>query len=65
MNFDSFSDFLHMGGYASYVWSAFSITFAAMLFLSVRRSKKLMQAVERKLARQARIEAAKKMENTL
>ncbi|MBE4107489.1 heme exporter protein CcmD, partial [Vibrio sp. 704] len=27
MHFESLSDFFAMGGYASYVWSAFGITF--------------------------------------
>ncbi|WP_070963571.1 heme exporter protein CcmD [Vibrio sonorensis] len=68
MHFESLSDFFAMGGYASYVWSAFGITFIAMfvlLFVSARRSKSLLKEVEAKLARQARIDAAKNLENTL
>ncbi len=68
MHFDSISDFLAMGGYASYVWSAFGITFGAMLILlviSVRRGNKILGEVQAKLERQARIDAAKNMENTL
>ena len=68
MHFESVSDFLAMGGYAAYVWSAFGISFAAMLILlvsSVRRSKQLLHEVKAKMERQARIDAAKKMENTL
>lgn len=68
MYFESLSDFFAMGGYASYVWSAFGITFLAMiilLVLSVRRGKQLLNEVQAKIERQARIDAAKNMENTL
>ena len=68
MYFESLSDFFAMGGYASYVWSAFGITFLAMIILlvvSVRRGKQLLTEVQAKIDRQARIDAAKNMENTL
>ncbi|OEE72631.1 heme exporter protein CcmD [Vibrio ordalii] len=68
MHFDSLSDFLAMGGYSAYVWSAFGITFLSMfilLILSIKRGKTLLQDVQAKVARQARIDAAKHMENTL
>jgi heme exporter protein D len=68
MYFESLSDFFAMGGYASYVWSAFGITFLAMIVLlvvSIRRGKQLLTEVQAKIDRQARIDAAKNMENTL
>ncbi|CAH6874960.1 cytochrome c maturation protein D [Vibrio chagasii] len=68
MYFESLSDFFAMGGYASYVWSAFGITFLSMIILlvvSVRRGKQLLTEVQAKVERQARIDAAKNMENTL
>ncbi|HHY0366789.1 heme exporter protein CcmD [Vibrio parahaemolyticus] len=68
MHFESLSDFFAMGGYASYVWSAFGITFLSMLILlitSLRRGDALMKEVKVKIDRQARIDAAKNMENTL
>ncbi len=68
MYFESLSDFFAMGGYASYVWSAFGITFLAMIILlvvSVRRGKQLLNEVQAKIDHQARIDAAKNMENTL
>ena len=68
MYFESLSDFFAMGGYASYVWSAFGITFLAMvilLVLSVRRGKQLLNEVQAKIDSQARIDAAKNRENTL
>ncbi|CAH6820280.1 Cytochrome c-type biogenesis protein CcmD, interacts with CcmCE [Vibrio chagasii] len=68
MYFESLSDFFAMGGYASYVWSAFGITFLSMIILlvvSARRGKQLLTEVQAKVDRQARIDAAKNMENTL
>ncbi|MGY0613992.1 heme exporter protein CcmD [Vibrio sp. FJH11] len=68
MYFESLSDFLAMGGYASYVWGSFGITFLSMLILlvtSLRRSDALLNEVKAKIDRQARIDAAKNMENTL
>ncbi|MFZ3410456.1 heme exporter protein CcmD [Vibrio chagasii] len=68
MYFESLSDFFAMGGYASYVWSAFGITFLSMIILlvvSIRRGKQLLTEVQAKVDRQARIDAAKNMENTL
>ncbi|MDV6251551.1 heme exporter protein CcmD [Vibrio sp. EA2] len=68
MHFESLSDFFAMGGYASYVWSSFGITFLSMLILlitSLRRGDALLNEVKAKIDRQARIDAAKNMENTL
>ncbi|MDW1541722.1 heme exporter protein CcmD [Vibrio sp. YT-17] len=68
MHFESLSDFFAMGGYASYVWSAFGITFLSMLILlitSLRRGDALLKEVKAKIDRQARIDAAKNMENIL
>ena len=68
MYFESLSDFLAMGGYSTYVWSAFGITFTSMLvllLLSLRRGNQLLNEVQSKIDRQARIDAAKNMENTL
>lgn len=48
MHFESLSEFFAMGGYASYVWGAFAITFLSMLILvvnSVRRSQALLNDV--------------------
>ncbi|MFV0575674.1 MAG: heme exporter protein CcmD [Vibrio sp.] len=68
MYFESFSDFIAMGGYAGYVWSAFGITFASMLILlvkSVSQNKTLLKEIQQKIDREERRQAAKKMENTL
>ncbi|MGC9403304.1 heme exporter protein CcmD [Vibrio genomosp. F10] len=68
MYFDSLSELLEMGGYAVYVWSAFGITFLSMFIIlvtSIRRGKDLLKEVQAKIERQARIDAAKDLENTL
>ncbi len=68
MYFESLSDFFAMGGYASYVWGSFGITFLSMLILlitSLHRGDALLDEVRAKIDRQARIDAAKNMENTL
>lgn len=68
MHFSSFSEFLAMGGYALYVWSAFAITFLSMggLIVSALLTKrKRLQDIRFKIAREERLKQAKSMENTL
>ncbi|UJF18747.1 heme exporter protein CcmD [Vibrio sp. SS-MA-C1-2] len=68
MHFTSFSDFLAMGGYASYVWSGFGITFFAMaviLTTTLRKHSKLTKEISKRIAREQRVKDAEKMENTL
>ncbi|MGF1737332.1 heme exporter protein CcmD [Photobacterium satsumensis] len=68
MHFDSFSDFLAMGGYAQYVWSAYGISFAALLWLmisSLTTKRRLAAEIKNKIAREKRIKEAEKLENTL
>ncbi|MFC3025530.1 heme exporter protein CcmD [Vibrio zhugei] len=68
MFFNSLHDFFMMGGYAAYVWSAFGITFvslAILILLSVTRHTRILNDVRQQQAREARIERAKAMENTL
>ena len=35
MQFDSFAEFINMGGYAFYVWLAFGVSAALLLLLSI------------------------------
>ncbi len=68
MHFESFSDFLAMGGYASYVWGAYGISFIALLWIllsSLSRKHRLMADIKNKIAREQRIKDAEKLENTL
>lgn len=68
MHFASFSEFLAMGGYAPYVWSAFAITFFSMGCLigsSLLTHRKLLKEIDYKIAREKRLQQAKNRENTL
>lgn len=68
MHFESFAEFIAMGKYGAYVWSAYGITFAGMLILLVKslsKSKALKKEIKQKIEREARMNAAKDMENTL
>lgn len=54
----SIDEFLHMGGYASYVWSAYGIT-AVVLIANVIAPLRGRRAILRRLARQQRLERRK------
>ena len=54
----SIDEFLHMGGYASYVWSAYGIT-AVVLIANVLTPLQGRRATLRRLARQHRLERRK------
>lgn len=63
MQFESFSDFLHMGGYGFYVWLSFGITLIAMVIISVHshtQHRRLLKDVLREKARQQRIRSARR-----
>lgn len=62
MAFDSFSEFLAMGGYGFFVWLSFGVTFIAMLAIVVESKlayKHLFIQVEKEQARKKRISAAR------
>ncbi len=68
MYFSSFSDFIHMGGYAFYVWLAYGITFGGMILIVISEymaSKKIIREIKNKKERERRIKAGQNMENTL
>jgi heme exporter protein D len=68
MHFETLYEFLLMGGYASYVWSAFGLTFLSMLVLlliSLRKKRILLAEVQARVDRQARIDAASEQKDTL
>ena len=59
----SFSDFLAMGGYAGYVWGSFGVTAAIMIIepiVAVRRRKSLIA----RLKRQSRAERDNRSNNS-
>lgn len=61
MAFDSFSEFLAMGGYGFFVWLSFGVTFIAMLAIVIESKityKNLFIQVDKEQARKQRISAA-------
>ncbi|RKF20445.1 heme exporter protein CcmD [Alginatibacterium sediminis] len=57
MHFDSFSDFLAMGGYAFYVWLAYGISAASLIVLiinSVVSRRQLFRSIATQNRRQQR-----------
>ena len=67
MQFESFADFLAMGGYAFYVWLSFGVTFVAMAFIAVQSFikhrgllKQVVVVVEKE--RKARIKKARQQQ---
>lgn len=62
MQFDSFSDFIAMGGYGFYVWLSFgtcALILLGILVSSLRDTKRIMASVEQQIIREARIKKAK------
>jgi heme exporter protein D len=60
--FDSFSDFLSMGGYGFFVWLSFGVSLVAMLALVVESRwayRQLFIKMGQEQARKKRIEAAR------
>jgi len=58
MNWESLSEFLHMGGYAWYVWGSFGLTFLFLLVeVVVLRGRR--RAAEKQVRRMARMEREK------
>jgi|GEM_PF-201035 len=66
MYWNSFSDFLHMGGYGLYVWGSFGMTALVMgveTWLAVRRARIVRQRLARQIKLSA-LEAARQQEKT-
>ena len=40
MNWGSFDDFLHMGGYGAYVWGSYGVTFALLAIEALTLARK-------------------------
>lgn len=63
MFFQSWSDFLNMGGYGFYVWLSYGISLAAIIALiaqSVRQRKTVLRSVLREQQREARLQQTPK-----
>lgn len=62
MQFDSFSDFIAMGGYGFYVWLSFGTCALILLgiqFSSLRDKKQILASIEQQIARETRIKNSK------
>ncbi|MFY8326113.1 heme exporter protein CcmD [Pseudoalteromonas sp. ZZD1] len=62
MQFDSFSDFIAMGGYGFYVWLSFgtcALILLGILFSSLNDTKRILTSVQQQAAREQRIKQAK------
>ncbi|MDO6621156.1 MULTISPECIES: heme exporter protein CcmD [unclassified Shewanella] len=58
MQFESFSEFLNMGGYAFYVWLSYGVTFGSLgtlLFLSLRQKRSVLLEISKKMEREDRL----------
>ncbi len=54
---NNLNEFLHMGGYGQYVWSAYGITFVAMLLallIPLKQHGSLKKRLKRQLNRQSK-----------
>ncbi|WP_462179608.1 heme exporter protein CcmD [Pseudoalteromonas gelatinilytica] len=62
MQFDSFADFIAMGGYGFYVWLSFgscALILLGILFSSLNDTKRIFSSVEQQALREERIKKAK------
>lgn len=62
MQFDSLSEFIHMGGYGTYVWSSVIIVILFLLALvvdSATGKKRTLKKIKQELERAEKIQRAK------
>ena len=62
MFFQSWSDFLNMGGYGFYVWLSYGISLVAMLLLAINSyqgKNAILRDVKREQAREERLKTVK------
>jgi len=68
MQFANLAEIWAMGGYGPFVWSATGVSMLAMLLLvwATRwQRRRIIRQIRQKQQRQARIQAARTLENTL
>ena len=68
MVFESFSDFIAMGGYGFYVWLAYGVSLLSVFVLilnTTHKRKKIFKQVAQRVQREQRIKAAENREGTL
>ena len=65
MFFESWQDFLKMGGYGFYVWLSYGISFAAIVILAIqsyRDKSAVLREVRREQAREQRVQNKQRKE---
>jgi heme exporter protein CcmD len=65
MFFESWQDFLQMGGYGFYVWLSYGISFAAIVILAIqsyRDKSAVLREVRREQAREQRVQNKQRKE---
>lgn len=65
MFFESWQDFLQMGGYGFYVWLSYGISFAAIVVLAIqsyRDKSAVLREVRREQAREQRVQNKQRKE---
>jgi heme exporter protein D len=58
MQFDSFKDFINMGGYGFYVWLSYGVTIGSLgtlIILSVRKKRTVLIEIAKKITREQRL----------
>ena len=68
MQYDSFAAFLQMGGYGFFVWGAYLVCSMVLLALVIEpaiNKRRLFKQLEKRAARERRIEAAKELKDRL
>ncbi len=66
MQFDSIQAFLHMGGYAFFVWCSFGICFASLsilVFFSATKERRILKEIATKLEREQRLKDIRRKKN--
>ena len=65
MQFDSFSAFIDMGGYAFYVWLSYgtaALMLALLIVLSLKRDKSVRAHIKQKQKREDKLKQAAKLQ---
>jgi heme exporter protein D len=66
MHFQSFSDFLAMGGYGFFVWLSFGVTYLLLIGLiitSIYQQKQFKQQLKSTIAREQRVKQYQEQHN--
>ena len=62
MYFSSLADFVAMGGHGPFVWAAYSVTLAALMYLCIKPSMRI-RALRQQVRNEARIQQRRKEQN--